>query len=226
MYRAVSIASWAALAAVAAVAQSNIDPNHKSAWCENLGWTNWLDAGTPPGDQGVVVGDTILAGFIWAENVGWINVGDGSPADGEFYGNVTGSDFGVNIKPSTGELSGYAWAENIGWINFAGGAYATPPATPRIDLLADPPRLRGFVWSENAGWINLDHSTHYVAFTPAACLPCDTNCDGSVNGFDVDSFVEVLTSGGTPCSPCAGDVNSDGSVSGFDIDGFVACLGG
>lgn len=60
----------------------------------------------------------------------------------------------------------------------------------------------------------------------AACVPCDTNCDGSVNGFDIDPLVTLLTGGGSPCSPCAGDVNGDGSVNGFDVDGFVAALSG
>ncbi|MCG3125226.1 MAG: hypothetical protein CHACPFDD_00042 [Phycisphaerae bacterium] len=58
------------------------------------------------------------------------------------------------------------------------------------------------------------------------CVPCDTNCDGSINGFDVDPFVALLTGGGSPCSPCAGDVNGDGSVNGFDIDGLVGALTG
>ncbi|MCG3126987.1 MAG: hypothetical protein CHACPFDD_01843 [Phycisphaerae bacterium] len=62
--------------------------------------------------------------------------------------------------------------------------------------------------------------------TASSCVPCDTNCDGSVNGFDIDPLVELLTGSGTPCSPCAGDVNGDGSVNGFDIDGFVAALTG
>ncbi|MCG3125374.1 MAG: hypothetical protein CHACPFDD_00192 [Phycisphaerae bacterium] len=58
------------------------------------------------------------------------------------------------------------------------------------------------------------------------CDPADTNCDGSVNGFDVDNFVALLGGSGSPCSACAGDVNADGSVDGFDIDGFVARLSG
>ncbi|MCG3126572.1 MAG: hypothetical protein CHACPFDD_01419 [Phycisphaerae bacterium] len=60
----------------------------------------------------------------------------------------------------------------------------------------------------------------------ADCVPCDTNCDGSINGFDVDTFVALLAGSGTPCQPCAGDVNGDGSVNGFDIDEFVAALTG
>lgn len=72
-----------------------------------------------------------------------------------------------------------------------------------------------------ASFVGLD-----VAGPCGACVPCDTNCDGSVNGFDIDPLVELLSGGGTPCSPCAGDVNGDGSVNGFDIDPFVDALQG
>lgn len=59
----------------------------------------------------------------------------------------------------------------------------------------------------------------------AACNPCDANCDGSVNGQDIQPFRDLLL-GASPCSPCAADTNGDGSVNGFDITGFVECLSG
>ena len=99
-----------------AFAQSNIDPEHKHAWTENCGWSNWRDA--DDGDAGVLVAETFLSGYIWAENVGWISVGDGSPASGEHYANADASEFGVNIDPLTGDLFGLAWGENVGWVNF------------------------------------------------------------------------------------------------------------
>lgn len=101
----------------AAMPQDKIDPVHRYAWGENIGWTNWRDAGDPPGSQGVRVHGTFLSGFIWGENVGWINVGNGAPAAGDHYANVDGSDFGVNID-SSGDLRGFAWGENIGWLQF------------------------------------------------------------------------------------------------------------
>ncbi|MCG3126750.1 MAG: hypothetical protein CHACPFDD_01604 [Phycisphaerae bacterium] len=58
-----------------------------------------------------------------------------------------------------------------------------------------------------------------------ACLPCDVNCDGSVNGFDIDDFVELLTDPAAPrCSPVAGDVNGDGALDAFDIELLVASV--
>ncbi|MCG3126282.1 MAG: hypothetical protein CHACPFDD_01113 [Phycisphaerae bacterium] len=57
-------------------------------------------------------------------------------------------------------------------------------------------------------------------------VPCDANCDGSINGFDVETFIALLTGAGKACAPCAGDLNGDGSVNGFDVDPFVAALTG
>lgn len=62
-------------------------------------------------------------------------------------------------------------------------------------------------------------------FQVATCIPCDANCDGSVNQFDVQPFTRLLTPGGpAPCSACAGDANQDGTVNQFDAGPFVACL--
>ncbi|QOJ13322.1 MAG: hypothetical protein HRU75_01145 [Planctomycetia bacterium] len=75
----------------------------------------------------------------------------------------------------------------------------------------------------------------------APCLAGDANCDGSVNNFDIDPFVQgvldpsasvapaaYLTLGGTQeCWDqrlCWGDVNRDLALNNFDIDPFVACL--
>lgn len=57
-----------------------------------------------------------------------------------------------------------------------------------------------------------------------ACLTCDLNCDGSVNPFDIQPFLNVLTNGAPPCSGCAGDTDFNGSVNPFDIQPFVECL--
>ncbi|MCG3127752.1 MAG: hypothetical protein CHACPFDD_02624 [Phycisphaerae bacterium] len=69
------------------------------------------------------------------------------------------------------------------------------------------------------------NTAELVALKPLY-LRGDANCDGSINGFDVDPFVDVLTGGSSPCSPVAVDVNGDGSANGFDVDGFVDILTG
>ena len=84
-----------AFAAAASSFAVDIDPAHKFAWTEGVGWTNWYDSNGSL--DGVSVEPTYLTGWIWAENVGWIKVGDGVPDDGVHYGNINGLDFGVNI---------------------------------------------------------------------------------------------------------------------------------
>lgn len=66
--------------------------------------------------------------------------------------------------------------------------------------------------------------------------PCDLNCDGGVDNFDITPFVLALTA--TPpdyaeyyavyptCDIMNGDINGDGSVDNFDITPFVALLTG
>ncbi|HOO15815.1 MAG: dockerin type I repeat-containing protein [Phycisphaerae bacterium] len=60
----------------------------------------------------------------------------------------------------------------------------------------------------------------------------DINCDGSVNVFDIDPFVQALTDpagflGALPgCTIENADINRDGSVDVFDIDPFVLLLTG
>lgn len=64
---------------------------------------------------------------------------------------------------------------------------------------------------------------------PAPVLVGDTNCDGSVNGQDIESFVVAI---GDPCAFNAGyacdvlraDTNGDGSVNGQDISAFLDLL--
>ncbi len=222
------------LLAAAAFGDSNIDPAHKFAWGENIGWTNWHDAGDPVGSQGVRVGATFLSGFIWAENVGWINLGDGTPANGVEYANVNGTDFGVNRDPGTNELYGLGWGENVGWLNFDGGAQATPPNPARLDPVNCT--LAGYVWGENIGWLNLDDANAYVGLEAAVCaagMIGDLNCDGTVGFGDINPFVLFLSNFAAwqaaypACPPENGDINGDGLYPDFgDINPFVALLTG
>ncbi len=57
----------------------------------------------------------------------------------------------------------------------------------------------------------------------ASCDPCDANCDGVIDAFDIEPFIATL--GGAPgCSPCAGDANGDGTIDAFDVEPFINCL--
>lgn len=181
----VLLAGACMLPAALAGAQSDIRPDHKHAWAENAGWTNWRDAGDPEADEGARLRCSYFAGWVWGENIGWICLGDGEPGDGHHYANVEGADAGVNLDRDTGLLSGMAWGENVGWINFDGGGLADPPRPARLDT--DTYRLLGYVWGENIGWINLDDDEHYVALY----CPADFNHDLEVNTLDVLAFLNA-----------------------------------
>jgi hypothetical protein len=70
---------------------------------------------------------------------------------------------------------------------------------------------------------------------PNPCQPAligDLNCDGVVNGFDIDPFVLALANPAgygaayPDCDRALADINGDGGVDGFDIDPFVILLTG
>ena len=56
------------------------------------------------------------------------------------------------------------------------------------------------------------------------CDPCDMNCDGAVNAFDIEPFLDILFGGGVPCNTCTGDVDGNGVIDAFDIEPFLECL--
>lgn len=218
------------LVAAPALAQTtNVDAANKYTWGENIGWMNWRDAGAPAGAQGVVVRSGFLAGFVWCENVGWISVGNGAPANGVGYSNLTGADCGVNRDPATGNLSGYAWGQNIGWVNFAGGALATPAQPAK----AIDGRLRGYAWGENIGWINLDVATagQFVGFQ-LQCNPADVaglgaaiGSDGLVTVDDLVVFLQVFFAGNAAIADLiglgGGGAPPDGAVTVDDLVYFL-----
>jgi hypothetical protein len=186
-------------------AQSNVSPVHKHAWGENIGWTNWRDAGPVPATDGVRVTPAFLLGRIWAENLGWITLGDSITA---------GS---VLVSP-TGELSGYAWGENSGWISFNSTPDLIAGALqPRFDLSTH--RFHGYAWGENVGWINLDHPIHFIC-----AVPTDVSGDANVGFADISV---VLANWGNiyPGGTGAGDANGDGTVGFPDITAVLAAFG-
>ena len=189
----------------ASASAQSIDLDNKYAWGENIGYLNFADAGVPLGSQGVFAQPDHLEGYIWGENIGWISVGIGSGP----YANTTGSDFGVNIDPVTGELSGYAWGENIGWVNFEGGALAIPPHPARIE----DSRFRGYAWGENIGWINLDDD---IVFVGLEICTADLTGDGVLNFFDVSAFLAAYSD----MDPAA-DFTGDGAFNFFDVSAFL-----
>ncbi len=64
----------------------------------------------------------------------------------------------------------------------------------------------------------------WILLLGVPCDPCDMNCDGQVNAFDIRPFLDILFHGGVPCDDCTGDTNGDGTINAFDIRPFIDCL--
>ena len=56
------------------------------------------------------------------------------------------------------------------------------------------------------------------------CDRCDMNCDGEINAFDIEPFLDLLFGARQPCAPCTGDVDGNGEINQFDIEPFLDCL--
>ncbi|MCG3126640.1 MAG: hypothetical protein CHACPFDD_01491 [Phycisphaerae bacterium] len=82
------------------------------------------------------------------------------------------------------------------------------------------------------GWGRVNVYKAVQAAIAAGDIVGDMNCDGAVDGFDVDPFVLAMinpveyANQYPACDITHGDVNGDGSINGFDVDGFVDLLDG
>jgi hypothetical protein len=90
--------------------------------------------------------------------------------------------------------------------------------------------LSGTIGQPDAGVVMTGGNFELVGgFWPGAgasspCDPCDMDCDGNVNAFDIEPFLGILFGGDPRCDSCTGDVNDDGVVDAFDIEPFLNCL--
>ena len=85
--------------------------------------------------------------------------------------------------------------------------------------------------SSTSGPMRTNFFVDAVEILTSPAVPGDMNCDGALNGADIDPFFLAL---GDPaayllafpnCDPLNGDINGDGTLNGGDIDPFFRCLG-
>ncbi|MBL8878643.1 MAG: hypothetical protein JNG88_05935 [Phycisphaerales bacterium] len=74
-------------------------------------------------------------------------------------------------------------------------------------------------------------ATSMTMASALSCVPCDANCDGWFDPFDVDAFILAVTDKGRfkrdfpICdSTCGIDLDGDGEVDRNDVEPFVACM--
>ena len=125
--------------------------------------------------------------------------------------NLDGSDVRMLLATATPEKIAVDWVEQkIYWTNQNTGIH-------RANLL-DGSNIENVIAHSGIG-IALANP-----FAPCLFDACDVNCDGEVNVFDVEPFLDVLFTNVRRCGLCAGDVDGNGVVDAFDIEPFLNCL--
>jgi hypothetical protein len=123
------------------------------------------------------------------------------------------------IDPGSGD---YRLSFGSACIDAGDPAFAPQPGETDLD---GNPRLAD---GDGDGAVRVDMGAYELELA----LRGDLNCDGAVNGYDIDPFVLALTdpeayAGQWPeCDYMLADINGDGAVNGYDIDPFVAVLTG
>ncbi|MBU0639252.1 MAG: choice-of-anchor J domain-containing protein [Planctomycetes bacterium] len=129
---------------------------------------------------------------------------------------------------------GWSWTNLLSWQENHGGFRALPGEYVSLDLseYAGYTAQIRFHYYDPAGAWDYYWQIDDVSVTECGGFTlCDSNCDGVVNGFDIDAFVLALQSADDYAAAypdcnhlCNNDINGDGVVNGFDIDSFVDCL--
>ncbi|MBU0640529.1 MAG: S8 family serine peptidase [Planctomycetes bacterium] len=155
----------------------------------------------------------------------------------------TSSNYGPETDVSAPGKDVYSLWKNSGYYTNSGTSMATPHVSGlaalmmsynfalSIDqieqMLKDSAEDKGDPgWDEQFGWGRINAEFALLAADPRG----DLNCDGVVDGFDIDPFILALNGqegyllAYPGCDFERGDTNSDGAVNGFDIDSFIVLL--
>lgn len=146
------------------------------------------------------------------------------------------------INPTTGQITATGYSFDVGLQGTLGDLAVLANVMLITDESTATDGIRGlysFTIQANGSLVQNGAILDTQGVTPesiAVWLPPrlvgDVNCDGSINGFDIDAFTLALSNPAAYattwplCDVALADVNADGSVNGFDVDGFVDLLGG
>lgn len=160
-------------------------------------------------------GDTIyLVKYFLGSNAGETYVGT--------YGGTAMYDYLFTLPTSFQALANTKY-----WVKVEGSQSTYPDWGLSVGTLGDG---QHFQYSTGNAHFYFAQGDTAFALIAAAMVLGDLNCDGRVDFFDIDPFVQLL---GDPagwqaanpgCNLLNGDCNGDGVVDFHDIDPFVACL--
>jgi serine protease AprX len=164
--------------------------------------------------------DVAGGGALFLEYARWMRCNDaGSP----------GEDF---LDVALSSDGGAAWAPVEHVANIPGWVYRELRVNDYIPLTGQV-QLR-FSVTDNPNDSLTEASVDAVRLYDISCHSApplgDLNCDGMVNGYDIDPFVLALTdpagyaAAHPDCDYMLADCNGDGAVNGYDIDPFVVLL--
>ncbi|MBK8270863.1 MAG: hypothetical protein IPK83_22160 [Planctomycetes bacterium] len=106
----------------------------------------------------------------------------------------------------------------------AGGAYQFEIRNVLANVLSEANQPPNFSLAQAAA-VNSSGASFSFSVIGETCDPYDANCDGSVNGLDVQDFTAALIDPVTiRCSSCSCDTDVNGVVDTADVQLFVARL--
>jgi hypothetical protein len=170
--------------------------------------------------------------LLWTRQFGTTesDVGYGVAVDGAGDAYITGSTLGSLGGPNAGEDDAFLVKYDASGALLKTRQFGTTSEDRGngvdVDVDVDGARnayIAGFTYG-SLGGANGGFQDAFLA-RYVACHPCDTNCDGSIDAFDIEPFVDLLVGPNpTPCAPCTGDANGDGVIDTSDIEPFLQCL--
>ena len=128
--------------------------------CHDHTLVNWNVTPSVAHLDPVIVGDSLLTGYVFSTQIGWIHLSPTDPAHP--WGSDPIAGRGV-LNDDAGNLSGYAWGQTGSWANFS-------PSHAGVHIDTTTGDFSGYAWIQNYGWMLFDCSS-----TPpdaSGTIPC------------------------------------------------------
>jgi serine protease AprX len=166
--------------------------------------------------------DASAGGELVLDYARWFTCDDSLPPAQDFLDVSVSNDGGASWVPVQHNAAAQGWVASSVRLSDHVGLSANMQV--RFSTMDEP--------NNSITEAGIDAVRVYEIYCGAGYALGDLNCDGAVNGYDIDPFVLALTSPDDYavqyplCDYMLADTNGDGAVNGYDIDPFVAALTG